>query len=185
MSDELDQESSMSLSEAREMMEDISSVNLDEVAPQTVVVAFRDIIQDKHGDYTMELVHKEIRTFVPMFLFNRMLANQKKAQKVRKKWQLERTTAKVDEAVEEQEADFEAEPEAFDFMAMADEEYKRLLAESDPMILWQAREVLTVWQLTDKSMSLKRLLLGLNFERITGLFSRFFGGMLLQKKSKA
>jgi hypothetical protein len=182
MSDEIEQiEGGMSLSEAREMMEDISSVNLDEVAPQTVTVAFRDIVQHKDGSYEMELVHKEIRTFVPMFLFNRMLANQKKAQKARKKWQAERTTAK---ASEEEQAidDFEAEPEAFDFMAMADEAYRRLLAESDPMILWQAREVLTVWQLTDKSMSLKRLLLGLNFERITGLFSRFFGGMLLQKR---
>ena len=173
-----------SLREARQFIEQAASVNLDEMSPEVLTVTFREFVPDKHHGYKVEVQHKEISTFVPMFLLNRMLANQKKAQKLRERFKAG-IQAVVTETAEEEAEEFFADARPLDFMALTDNMFMDTIRNSEPMLIWQAKEVLAVWQLTEPDMTLKRLLLGLDFEKLNGLFSRFFGAMLLQKKSKA
>jgi hypothetical protein len=177
------------LEQAEAMMDGFSAVNLDEVSPETVNVTFREFLPDTSvpAGYRIELSQKQIRTFVPMFLFNRMQANQKKVQRLRKKALL-----KVEFATDEEMA--EEEEEAFDFLeekplnlaAITHQTFKDMLASSEPSLVWQATEVLAVWRMTpgEEEMSLKRLMLGLDFEKIEALFLRFFVEKIRRKASR-
>lgn len=171
----------ISLEQARELLDGFAAVNLDEVSPETVTVAFREFTEDKHSKagYRVEIVHKEIETFVPMFLFNRMMANQKRVAKLRK----QRQEKPVEEDVNDDETfDLLAEDDA-DFAHVTDQMFTDILRASEPAMVWQAKEVLAVWRLTpgEENMSLKRLLLGLDLAKLEGLFMRFFGEKLLKR----
>jgi hypothetical protein len=191
-----EQNGSVTLEQAQEVLEGFSSVNLDEVSPEVIRVAFRELHPGPGGQGVVVTTSvKEINTWVPMFLFNRMLANQKKVQQARRLHTLREAAKEAREeeqltelaegiGLEPLEPEEEEEEEgSFNFTSLTDETFKSILANSEPTLLWQAREVLTVWKLTpgEGGMSLKRLLLGLTFEQIQGLFMRFFGAMLRQK----
>lgn len=192
-----EQNGSVTLEQAQEVLEGFSSVNLDEVSPEVIRVAFRELHPGPGGQGVVVTTSvKEINTWVPMFLFNRMLANQKKIQQARRLHTLREAAkeAREEQLTEEgigleplEPEEEEEEEDSFNFTSLTDEAFKSILANSDPALLWQAREVLTVWKLTpgEGGMSLKRLLLGLTFEQIQGLFMRFFGAMLRQKQNKA
>ena len=178
-----------SLKEAQSFIEQAAATNLDEVVPGTEMVAFREFVPDTTNrlGYRVELEHKEINLFVPMFMLNQMLANQKKAQKLREKFKAEQEKAKEKEATYADVEEFFADSKPLNYSELTDKMLHDILLNSEPMLIWQAKEVLGVWRLTqgEEGMTLKRLLLGLDFEKLNGLFSRFFGAMLLQKKSKA
>ena len=173
------EEEDINLEQARELLDGFAAVNLDEVSPETVTVALREFVEDKHAKagYRVEVAHKEIETFVPMFMFNRMLANQKRVAKLRKQ---RRVQSEEDE--HEEDFDFLAEDEP-NFSKLTDQMFNDILRESEPAIVWQAKEVLNVWRLTkgEEDMTLKKLLLGLDLPKIEGLFTRFFGGMLRRR----
>jgi hypothetical protein len=183
------EQSQVTLEQAQELMEEMSAVNLDEVSPGTVSIAFREFVAGKNGSlrYSIEATTKEINTWVPMFLFNRMLSNQKKLQKHRRALARQVEFAATTEDVQEPDTyDVLAEEPDLDLTALTDQAFRAVLSESEPALVWQAKEVLTIWKLTpgEEQMSLKRLVLGLTFEQITGLFTRFFGALLRQKQSK-
>jgi hypothetical protein len=193
-----EQNGSVTLEQAQEVLEGFSSVNLDEVSPEVIRVAFRELHPGPGGQGVVVTTSvKEINTWVPMFLFNRMLANQKKVQQARRihaqREAAERARERLLEdeegvmVISEEPLEEEEEEDSFNFTTLTDEAFKSILANSEPALLWQAREVLTVWKLTpgEGEMSLKRLLLGLTFEQIQGLFMHFFGAMLRQKQNKA
>lgn len=178
-------ETNMSLADAQNVMDSFAAVNLDEILPERLKVAFREFKPGPDGkSVVIETTVKEINTWVPMYLFNAMLSNQKKVQKLRKQRALQ-SEFRVEEQ-EQEEFDLLEEPD-LDFAQITDAAFKAILANTEPTLLWQAREVLTVWKLTpgEAEMSLKRLMLGLTFEQIQGLFMRFFGAMLRQKQSRA
>lgn len=178
----------ITLEQAKEMISEFSAVNLDEVAPEVLKVTFREFVPGADGSgYTIKVVTKEIHTWVPMFLFNRMLANQKRMQKLR------RQLAARDQSEEQSEPEtgpldlLQEEEQPFNFSALTDEFFREIMNNCEPSVVWQAKEVLAVWKLTpgEEQMSLKRLVLGLSFEQIAGLFSRFFGAMLRQRQIRA
>lgn len=178
-------ENSVNLEQAQQMIEGYQSVNLDEASPAPVKVSFCEFVQgDDSGAYHIAFTEKIINTRVPLFAFNNMLANQKRMQRLRRKQLLatEQTTSD-----QEEEFDLLAEDTLPNFATLTDQAFKDIVNASEPAIVWQAREVLTIWKLTpgEGEMSLKKLMLGLTFEQIQGLFSRFFGAMLRQKQSKA
>lgn len=173
------------LEKAQGMMQGFSSVNLDEVNPEVIEVVFREFKPGSDGKgFVIEAVPKKINNWVPMFLFHRMLANQKKVQNARK-----RRLVQAEFTIEEDQKEFDplAEDDTLDFAALTDEMFKEIIGSSEPALVWQAKEVLQIWKLTpgEEGMSLKRLVLGLSFEFIQKLFTLFFGAMLLQKQSKA
>lgn len=182
-------EQNISLEQAQQMMAEMSAVNLDEVSPGVITVAFHEFTPGKRGGFVVETTMKEINTWVPMYLFNRMLANQKRMQKLRQQ-RARKVEFAVDPPIEEEEEenyDLLADDSTLDFAKLTDEAFKESLANSEPALVWQAKEVLTVWKLTpgEEGMSLKRLLLGLTLEQVQGLFTRFFGAMLQKKMNRA
>ncbi len=181
------------IKQAQEEMEEAGAVNLDEVDIGVIPVAFSEFIPDKKSGYRVETVHKEIQSRVPMWLLISMLANQKKVQKLRKKIATTVESVIVPETITQQEhddilADLLAEDETvLDFASLTDKLFADVLKDTEPMLIWMAKEVLRVWKLTpgEHDMTLKRFLLGLDMTQVKGLFSLFFGASLLQKKSKA
>ena len=181
----------MDIRKAQADMEEAGAVNLDEVNAEGIPVAFSEFIPDKQKGYRVEMVHKEIESRVPMWLLLSMLANQKKIQKLRKK--ITSTVESVPETFTQADyddilADLLAEDDTvLDFAALTDKLYADVLRNTEPTLIWMAKEVLRVWKLTpgEHDMTLKRLLLGLDMLQVKGLFSRFFAASLLQKKSKA
>src|SRR5436305_1511726 len=94
------------LREAQSFIEQAAAVNLDEVSPEVLTVTFREFVADgKHG-YRVMVERKEINTYVPMFMLNQMLANQKKAQKLREKFKQAQEQAKVESTYAEDEEFF-------------------------------------------------------------------------------
>ncbi|GAC1471397.1 MAG: hypothetical protein PVSMB5_20000 [Ktedonobacteraceae bacterium] len=172
-------EGSISLLHAQQIIEEYSETTLDEVSPTSVQVAFCEYTPNGP-----KITPRTISTRVPMFAFNNMLANQKRMQKLRKKQLQAKEFDISDENTEE--FDLLSEETLPNFATLTDQAFRDIIANSEPAIVWQAREVLTIWKLTpgEGEMSLKKLMLGLTFEQIQGLFSRFFGAMLRQK-SKA
>jgi hypothetical protein len=182
--------SGVTLEQAQQMMEGFSSVNLDEVSPETLTVTFREFYPtpDSEAGYYIETTQKQIRTFVPMFLFNRMQSNQKKVQRLRKKNLLAAEFAKQTTQEDENEESFDFLAERpLNFAEITHEAFKDILAASEPMLIWQATEVLAVWRLTpgEEDMSLKHLLLGLDFEKIEALFLRFFVEKIQRRRIRA
>lgn len=190
----------VNMQEAQAMLDEYSSVNLDEVAPATVTVAFREFFPDERAKsgFRMDLLHKDIETYVPMFLFNRMLRNQKEVQKLRRRRAvIAAAQAARDEMIDDlaeatglaadASLEFEANDAPLNFAEITDQMLADILRESEPTVIWQAKEVLSVWRLTkgEEDMTLKRLLLGLDFEKIEGLFMRFFGAMLRRRQNRA
>ncbi len=139
-------------SQAQAFFESLQTVNLDEVTTNTVKVAIRDSkVVTKGGRETR--VHSvriaEIENFVPMRVFNRMLASRERVMRERKKY-----------LMKEDKGD-----------------------EMDPMIFWMLEQVLAVWQQTEEDMTRERLENGLDFTKISKLFTLFFG-QLLQMQQK-
>lgn len=167
----------------QEVADSIAAVNLDEMVPETLAVAFREFVPDKAHGYREEIVEKHIRTFVPMFLFNRMQYNQRQLQKQRK-WlaahpKPEPEDGPMPELLFEDNAD--------DFKAFVDRAFDAIMQQGDPAFSWQAREVLSVWRMTpgERDMTLKRLVLGLGFEGVQRLFMVFFVETIRRKQSRA
>lgn len=185
----MDATENITLEQAQAMMAEMSAVNLDEVTAGVVEVAFREFIPDENGGFRIETTMKEIETWVPMFAFNNMLANQKKVQKLRRSLarQVEFATSndQKDEPKEDL-IDLLAE-DTVDFATLTNQMFRDIVSQGEPTLLWQAREVLSIWKLTpgEGEMSLKRLMLGLSFEQIQGLFTRFFGAMLQKRTNRA
>lgn len=122
-------------------LEEVRSVNLDEVIVGEVRVAINKyvevVVKDENGD---EVVVNEIktrianiRTKVPMRLFNRMLQAHDKVMKN---------------------------------------------SSAEDKLDWMTDQVLSVWQVTEPRMTKEQLVDGLEFEQISGLFSRFFDKQL-------
>lgn len=73
--------------------------------------------------------------------------------------------------------------EMFFFISQMQKDIKAIRAEEqdiDKMIKLYAEQVLKVWKLTDSSMTYERLIKGLTFKQIRGLFARFFGNLNAQ-----
>jgi hypothetical protein len=131
------------------------AVNLDEVSPEQIEVAFVEYAQVTSAEGQL-LMRPNVRIakiwdFVPMYLFNRLIAAQRHAQRLKNRI----------------EAGDVEEPE------------------EDPQIMWIIKQVLAVWQLTEEDMTLERLQKGLDFDRIYGLFVRFFGSQLRRLNGRA
>lgn len=146
--------------------------DLDEVAPEPVAVTLREYIEraetdaDGHSVMRRRLVVRRalIETFVPMQVFNRMMADRRIALLLR----AGATGASASALPTAVAAD----------AAAADDE-----PADDPMLDWMQRSVLRVWRLTEPDMTLDRLALGLSFQQMQGLFARFFGELLRQSGS--
>ncbi len=146
--------------------------DLDEVAPEPVAVTLREYIEraetdaDGHSVMRRRLVVRRalIETFVPMQVFNRMMADRRIALLLR----AGATGASASALPTAVAADADA----------ADDE-----PADDPMLDWMQRSVLRVWRLTEPDMTLDRLALGLSFQQMQGLFARFFGELLRQSGS--
>lgn len=50
--------------------------------------------------------------------------------------------------------------------------------DADLMLIWMQQQILGVWKLTEEDMTLARIENGLDFEKVQGLFARFFGETL-------
>lgn len=128
---------------AAQWLDEALAVNVGEVTAEPVTVALveykQKTVTDEDG--TERTVNRrittshEIDTFVPMRIFNRMIA--------------ERETA--------------------------------IGKGPDALLQWQVNCVLAVWQLTEPDMTRDRLIDGLGFKAIGGLFARFFKDELNQK----
>jgi hypothetical protein len=149
--------------QATTFLESVESVNLEEVTTGVVRVFIEDtrlvplsatdnpLDEDPDRPGYKRVPHPriaEIRNYVPMRVFNRMLATRAKVMKERKAYQ----TA----------------------LAQGDEDD----ATADPIVEWMLDQVLAVWKLSEPSMTKDRLLDGLEFEKVSALFSRFFGKLL-------
>ena len=52
------------------------------------------------------------------------------------------------------------------------------------MLTWMTEQVLEVWRLTEPNMTAEKLSEGLSYQKIFGLFGRFFGDLLKQLNAK-
>lgn len=136
-------------------MQSDMEIDLTEVAPEPVKVAFRDYIDEPMKDVDGNVisdadgkprltkkpvtVYYYIDTFVPTEMFFFISQMQKELKSLR-----------------EQDQDI------------------------DKLIKMYAEQVLKVWRLTDSSMTYERLIKGLTFKQIRGLFARFFGNLNAQ-----
>jgi hypothetical protein len=57
-------------------------------------------------------------------------------------------------------------------------------ANQSDMMAWMTEQVLQVWKLTERNMTLERLETGLTFDVIFGLFTRFFGDLIKRWQAK-
>jgi hypothetical protein len=146
-------------------LEDQLEANLEIVAPAPVKVTFME--EDGDGNDVPRIA--EIRTYVPVFIFNEMLRDRQRILKDvrRKKLAIMRSEEN------------DGTPEVLE---MLQEEAKEL--EQSIMGEWVQGQVLKVWQRTEKNMTLEKFQRGLNFEQIQGLFTRFFAGLMRSKQAK-
>lgn len=140
------------LAQAQTFFDGLAAVNLDEVTTEVLRVGIRD-----YREETMENGQKrripwpriaEIENFVPMKVFNRMMASRNRVLKERQI-----------------------------YLSQGDRD-----DHEDPMIGWMMSQVLAVWQLSEPDMTLERLERGLDFERVSALFTRFFARLLQQTR---
>lgn len=84
-------EDELSIREANRLVEESLAVNLDEVSAEPILVAVRELIEytDEHGQLRRrwQVRHAELETFVPMRIFNRMVATRQKAIKERERFE--------------------------------------------------------------------------------------------------
>lgn len=126
---------------ANNYLEEVRNVNLDEVVIDEVPVAITIYTQVSETDpdgfdvvrTTARVRHANIRTKVPMRVFNKMLMAHDQMMK---------------ESAAEKKID------------------------------WMTEQVLAVWKVTEPNMTKDELIDGLEFEQISGLFSRFFDKQL-------
>ena len=73
--------------QAREVLEQAQHINLNEVAPEPVEVTLHEYVEDPET-HRRKLVTTQhtIETHVPMRLFNRMIATQKRVREARTTW---------------------------------------------------------------------------------------------------
>lgn len=146
-------------------LEDQLEANLEIVAPAPIKVTFME--EGPDGEDVPRTA--EIRTYVPVFIFNEMLRDRQRILKDvrRKKLAIMRSEEN------------DGSPEVLE---MLQEEAKEL--EQSIMGEWVQGQVLRVWQRTEKEMTLDKFQRGLNFEQIQGLFTRFFAGLMRSKQAK-
>lgn len=146
-------------------LDDQLEANLEIVAPAPIRVSFME--EGPNGEDVQRIA--EIRTYVPVFIFNEMLRDRQRILKDvrRKKLAIMRSEEN------------DGTPEVIE---MLQEEAKEL--EQSIMGEWVQGQVLRVWQRTEKEMTLDKFQRGLNFEQIQGLFTRFFAGLMRSKQAK-
>jgi len=146
-------------------LDDQLTANLEIVAPAPIRVTFME--EGPNGEDVPRTA--EIRTYVPMFVFHEMLRDRQRILKEvrRKKIEILRSP------------DNDGTPE---IKAMFEEEAKEL--EQDMMTEWLELQVLSVWRRTEKDMTYDRLVRGLDFEQMQGLFNRFFAGLIRSKQAR-
>lgn len=146
-------------------LDDQLEANLEIVAPAPVKVTFME--EDEDGNDVPRIA--EIRTYVPVFIFNEMLRDRQRILKDvrRKKLAIMRSEEN------------DGTPEVIE---MLQEETKEL--EQSVMGEWVQGQVLRVWQRTEKEMTLEKFQRGLSFEQVQGLFTRFFAGLMRSKQAK-
>lgn len=146
-------------------LEDQLEANLEIVAPAPVKVTFME--EGPDGEDIPRTA--EIRTYVPVFIFNEMLRDRQRVIKDvrRKKLAIMRSEEN------------DGTPEVVE---MLQEEAKEL--EQSVMGEWVQGQVLRVWQRTEKNMTLEKFQRGLSFEQVQGLFTRFFAGLMQSKQAK-
>lgn len=146
-------------------LDDQLEANLEIVAPAPIRVSFME--EGPNGEDVQRIA--EIRTYVPVFIFNEMLRDRQRILKDvrRKKLAIMRSEEN------------DGSPEVLE---MLQEEAKEL--EQSIMGEWVQGQVLRVWQRTEKEMTLDKFQRGLNFEQIQGLFTRFFAGLMRSKQAK-
>lgn len=99
--------------------------------------------------YTAKPRTAVINTFVPMYLFNQLIASR---QEIAKLQDLRKAVEKQEDVQED--------------------------AAFTPMLEWMRKQVLGVWQLTEPDMKEERFKKGLAFEQMYGLFGVFFASLL-------
>lgn len=158
---------------AQQFFEQSAAQNLDEVAPEPVSVTIREYVERTEEDAEGRPVTRrrlvvrsaQIETFVPMRVFNRMMASRRVALARRATLAAQRADVGAWAAADAADDGDDDNP--------AD----------DPVMQWMQQNVLRVWQLTEPDMTADRLENGLSFQQIQGLFARFFGEMLRQSGS--
>jgi len=68
--------------QAEQFLASVEAINLDEIVIETIAVAIRD--RDKNGKHVLRVA--EIESFVPMRIFNRMLATRQRVVAQREKF---------------------------------------------------------------------------------------------------
>jgi hypothetical protein len=146
-------------------LDDQLESNLEIVAPTPARVTFME--EDADGNDVPRIA--EIKTYVPVFIFNEMLRDRQRMIKdVRRKKLAILRSEENDGSPEVKE--------------MLQEEAKEL--EQSMMGEWVQEQVFKVWKRTEKNMTLDAFQRGLNFEQIQELFTRFFGGLMRSKQVK-
>jgi molecular chaperone DnaK (HSP70) len=134
--------------------------NLKVIAPLPVEVTFFD------GDAERTA---KIKTRVPMSVFHEMLGTRQKVRKEVRRQKLAILRSTENDGTEE-------------VTEMLKEEAKEV--EQEIMTRWLVEQVLAVWRRTEPDMTFEQLENGLEFEQVEALFSRFFGGLMRQKRFK-
>jgi hypothetical protein len=149
--------------------EDQLTTNLEIVAPEPVRVTFMEEQKDEHGEPQLVPRIALIRTYVPIFAFHEMLRDRQKLLKEVRRKKLEILRSPDNDGTEE-------------IKEILMEEAKEV--EQSIMMDWLTRQVLNVWKLTEKDMTIERFELGVEFEQVEVLFNRFFGGLMRSKRYK-
>lgn len=146
-------------------MDDQLEANLEIVAPAPVRVTFME--EGPDGEEQPRLA--EIRTYVPVFIFNEMLRDRQRVLKDVRRKKLAITRSEENDGT----------PEVIE---MLQEEAKEL--EQAIMGEWVQEQVLKVWKRTEKNMTFEKFTHGLQLDQVQELFTRFFGGLMRSKQAK-
>jgi hypothetical protein len=146
-------------------MEEQLTANLEIVAPAPARVTFME--EGPDGEEQPRVA--EIRTYVPVFVFNEMLRDRQRILKDIRRKKLAILRSEENDGTDEVKEMLEVEAKELEQSVMGE---------------WVQEQVFKVWKRTEKDMSLKRFQCGLDFEQIQGLFTRFFGGLMRSKQAK-
>jgi hypothetical protein len=146
-------------------LEDQLTANLEIVAPPPAKVTFME--EGPNGEDVPRIA--DIKTYVPMYLFHEMLRDRQRILKEVRKKKLEILKSPDNDGTDE-------------VKEILMEEIKEV--EQEIQTGWLERQVLNIWKRTEHDMTYERLVRGLNFEQIQGLFNLFFAGLIKSKQAK-
>jgi hypothetical protein len=146
-------------------MEDQLTANLEIAVPLPIRVTFME--EGPNGEEQPRIA--EIRTYVPMFVFHEMLRDRQRILKEVRRKKIEILRSEGNDGT----------PEIKEMLA---EEAKEL--EQEMMTEWLENQVLNVWKRTEKDMTYDRLVRGVDFDQMQGLFNRFFAGLIKSKQAR-